>query len=159
MEVAGVEGEVESFNIRATIIRRGDNVRIIVPNQEWLTSKVTTYTYGSRRSLVTVQIGVSYESDLKQVRKLMIETVKQHPNVLQDPAPFAALVNFGDFTLDLLAGGWVAEPSLRVGVMGDLRLMILDAFKEHGADMPYPQQEVRLRVDASESPPAESPQA
>jgi potassium efflux system protein len=158
VEVAGVEGEVERFNIRATIIRRLDNVRIIVPNQEWLTSKVTTYTYGNRQSLVTVKVGVSYESDLEQVRKLMIETVKRHPKVLQDPAPFAALVNFGNSTLDLVAGGWVAEPRLRAGVMGDLRLMILDAFKEHGVEMPPPQQEIFVHTDASDTPPAESPQ-
>ncbi len=147
VEVDGVEGEVESLRIRATTIRRIDAVRIIVPNQEWLTSKVTTFTHTARRGLVKVNIGISYQSDLQQARTLLIETVQRHPDVLPDPAPFAALINFGDSSLEIMVGAWVADASIRGRVAGELRLMIWEAFNAHGIEIPYPQQEVHIRTD------------
>jgi potassium efflux system protein len=148
VEVEGIEGEVERLQIRTTTIRRLDNVRIIVPNQEWLTSEVTTYSYGSRRSQIRVPVGVSYESDLQQVQRLLIETARQHPEILQDPAPSTALLNFGDSTLDMVTLGWVADPKIRVRVTGELRAMIADTFNEHGVEVPPPQQEVYVHIDS-----------
>lgn len=144
VEVEGVEGEVESLRIRATTIRRLDNVRIIVPNQEWLNSRVTTYTHSGRRALVRVAVGVSYQSDLQKTRELVIETIGQHPDILAEPEPFAALINFGESSLDILGGGWVGEANTRLRVAGELRLMIWDAFKEHGVEIPFPQRDVHL---------------
>lgn len=147
VEVDGVEGEVESLRIRATIIRRLDDVRIIVPNQEWLNSRVTTYTHGGRQSLVKVSIGVSYQSNLQQIRDLLTETARHHPDVLQDPEPVAALINFGKSSLDILVGAWVGDASIRRQVGNELRLMIWDSFKEHAIEIPYPQQDVHLHTD------------
>lgn len=147
VEVDGVEGEVESLRIRATTIRRVDAVRIIVPNQEWLTSRVTTFTHTARRGLVKVTIGVSYQSNLQQVRALLIETAQKHPDVLSDPAPFAALINFGDSSLEILVGAWVTDASTRGRVAGELRLMIWETFNVHGIEIPYPQQDIHIRTD------------
>ncbi len=147
VEVEGVEGEVESLRIRATIIRRLDDVRIIVPNQEWLNSRVTTYTHGGRRSLVKVSVGVSYRSNLQQIRDLLIETARRHPDVLYDPEPAAILINFGASSLDILVAAWVGDASIRRRVANELRLMIWDTFEEHGIEIPYPQQDVHLHPD------------
>ena len=147
VEVEGVEGEVESLRIRATIIRRLDDVRIIVPNQEWLNSRVTTYTHGGRRSLVKVSVGVSYRSNLQQIRDLLIETARRHPDVLYDPEPAAILINFGASSLDILVAAWVGDASIRRRVANELRLMIWDTFEEHGIEIPYPQRDVHLHPD------------
>lgn len=147
VEVEGVEGEVENLRIRATTIRRLDNVRIIVPNQEWLNSRVTTYTHSGRRALVRVAVGVSYQSDLQKTRDLVIETIGQHPDILPEPEPFAALINFGESSLDVLGGGWVGEANMRLRVAGELRLMIWDVFNEHGIQIPYPQRDVHLYTE------------
>ncbi len=145
VEIAGSEGEIEKMSIRATTIRRLDNVRIIVPNQEWLVSQVTTYTQTGRRTLAKISVGVSYSSDVEQVRQLLIDTVGRHPEILAEPEPFAVLLSFGESSLNLLAGGWVAEATTRIRVTNEVRLMIWETFGEHGIQIPFPQRDLHIR--------------
>ncbi|MCB0166790.1 MAG: mechanosensitive ion channel, partial [Anaerolineae bacterium] len=130
VEIGASEGEVEKMSIRATTIRRLDNIRIIVPNQEWLVSQVTTYTHSGRRTLARVAVGVSYNSNVPQVRQLLIDTIGAHPEILPEPVPFAVLAEFGDSSLNFLTGGWVAEATTRGRVTNELRVMIWEAFAE-----------------------------
>ena len=145
VEIGTSEGEVEKMSIRATTIRRLDNIRIIVPNQEWLVSQVTTYTHSGRRTLARIPVGVSYDSDVQQARQVLIDTVKSHPEILPEPEPFAVLLEFGESSLNLLTGGWVAEATTRGRVSNELRLMIWEAFAEHGIEIPFPQRDLHIR--------------
>jgi small-conductance mechanosensitive channel len=82
------------------------------------------------------------------VKRLLIETARQHREILQDPAPDTALLNFGDSTLDMVTLAWVADPKIRVRVTGELRAIIADTFNEHGIEVPLPQQEVYVHIDS-----------
>jgi small-conductance mechanosensitive channel len=145
VDIGGTEGEVATLSIRATVVKTFDNVEYIVPNQNWLNSVVTTYTRSSRRVRTRVPISVSYDSDVHAVRELLLETALAHPLVLKEPAPGAALVNFGDSSIDFLVLVWVDDAKNKGKVAGELRFMIWDAFKANGIEIPYPQSDVHIR--------------
>ncbi len=145
VEISGTEGQVDSISIRSTIVRTFDNVEYIVPNQDWLTTTVTTFTRNNRRARARVPIGVSYDSDVRQVQQLLVGTALQHPDVLKDPAPVAPLVNYGDSSVDFVVLAWVEDAMNRGKVAAELRLMIWDAFKEHGIEIPFPQRDLHIR--------------
>lgn len=145
VEISGTEGAVDKLSIRSTVVRTFDNVEYIVPNQDWLNSTVTTYTRNSRRTRARVPIGVSYDSDVRQVQEILLGLARSHPDVLQDPPPLAPLIGFGDSSVDFVVLAWVEDALIKGKVAGELRLMIWDAFKEHGIEIPYPQRDLHLR--------------
>lgn len=163
VEISGTEGAVDQLSIRATVVRTFDNVEYIVPNQDWLNSTVTTYTRNSRRTRARVPIGVSYDSDVRQVQEILLGLARSHPDVMQDPPPLAPLVGFGDSSVDFIVLAWVEDALIKNKVAADLRMMIWDAFQEHDIEIPYPQRDLHIRsglpLGLSETTPAQLPDA
>lgn len=150
VEVGGHEGEVDNLSIRATIVRTFDNVEFIVPNQEWLTSTVTTFTRNNRQARTRVPISVSFGSDVQAVQTLLVETALQHPLVLAEPRPLAPIVNFGQFSIDYIVLAWVADAKDRALVASELRMTYWNALKAHGIEVPYPQSDIHVRSGSLE---------
>ena len=147
VEVGGHEGEVDNLSIRATIVRTFDNVEFIVPNQEWLTSTVTTFTRNSRQARTRVPISVSFGSDVQAVQTLLIETALLHPLVLDEPRPIAPIVEFGAFSINYVVLAWVEDAKDRAQAASELRMMYWNTLKEHDIQVPYPQTDVHLHRD------------
>lgn len=145
VEISGTEGHVDKLSIRSTVVRTYDNIEYIVPNQDWLSSTIKTYTRNSRRVRTSVPIGVSYDADPRFVQQLLVETALSHPDVLHEPSPAAALVNFGASSIDFVVLAWVDDVKLMGKVAGDLRFRIWDALKANGIEMPFPQQDIHIR--------------
>ena len=101
-----------------------------------------------------IPVGVSYDSDVRQVQKILVDTALSHPLVLKDPAPGAALVNFGDSSVDFIVLVWVDDAKIKGKVAGDLRFMIWDAFKANGIEIPYPQRDLHIRSGLEALQPA-----
>jgi small-conductance mechanosensitive channel len=146
VEVGGHEGEVENLSIRATIVRTFDNVEFIVPNQEWLTETVTTFTRTNRQGRTRVPISVAFGSDVQAVQALLVATALQHPLVLPEPQPLAPILDFGTFSINYIVLAWVADAKDRALVGSELRMMFWNALKAHGIQVPYPQSDVHLRA-------------
>lgn len=138
-------GEVKNLSIRATTISTFDNVELIVPNQRFLTSTVRTYTKSNRLIRVLIPIGVSYNSDPKVVRDLLLAEVQRHNLVQAQPEPAVHFMGFGDSSLDFRLAVWVDDPLLMLGVASDLRFMIFKALAEHNIEIPFPQRDLHIR--------------
>jgi len=145
VDVNGELGVVESLSIRSTTIRTLENVDVIIPNQTFLTSPVYTYTKSSKVVRGDLTVGVSYESDPTEVRRLLQETVSKHGNVLKNPEPRILFVDFGASSLDFRVFFWVEHPLQRILVASDLRMMIWKTFEKHEIEIPFPQQDLHLR--------------
>jgi small-conductance mechanosensitive channel len=145
VEVDGVLGTVENLGIRATTVRTYDNIEMIIPNETFFTSTVTTYTHGSRITRIMLTVGVSYESDPQQVIDILKDTAQRHGLVLNKPAPEVYFENYGDSSIDFHLAIWVAEPNQRIFVPSDLRLMIWKEFQKHNIEIPFPQRDLHLR--------------
>ena len=145
VQIADVEGEVDRLSIRSTVVRTFDNVEFVVPNQDWLSSTVVTYTRTDRRARMRVPIGVTYEVDPHIVQQVLIEAARRHPDVLADPPPLAPVVDYGASSVDFVVLAWVEDAKYRNRIAAELRLLIWTALAEHGIDIPYPQQDVHIR--------------
>lgn len=145
IEVNNQLGTVEKLNIRSTIIRTNDNVEIIVPNETFLTSQLTTFTKTNPLVRVSVPVGVSYDSDPKQVRDILISTAVNHGLVRKDPAPFVFFEGFGESSIDFTLVIWMDEPARRRRVRSDLYYMIWDALAKYNIEIPFPQRDLNFR--------------
>lgn len=145
IEVNNQLGTVEKLNIRSTIIRTNDNVEIIVPNETFLTSQLTTFTKTNPMVRVSVPIGVSYGSDPKLIRDILMNTAAKHGLVRKDPPPFVFFEGFGESSIDFTLVIWMDEPARRRRVRSDLYYMIWDTLAKHDIEIPFPQRDLNLR--------------
>jgi len=144
IELNGEIGVVEKLNIRSTIIRTNDNVEVVVPNEFFFTSQVTTYTRSENLTRINLTLGVSYNSDPKQVRDILVETAVKHGLVRRDPAPTVYFNGFRDSSLEFRLAVWIDQPKRAPRVRSDLYFMIWEALARHNVKIPFPQQDINL---------------
>jgi small-conductance mechanosensitive channel len=158
IEVGQDTGVVEEIKLRATRIRTGDNVQLIVPNGLMLSDVVTTYSQQAsairRRKRLRITVGVGYESDPHEVMAILLQAT-DHQDVLEEPAPNVLLTGFGESHFEFELRAWVADAGRMPAVSSALRLKIWDLFREKGITMPYPRRDLHIR-SAEELPLAHS---
>jgi small-conductance mechanosensitive channel len=151
IEVGETLGDVVRLRGRSTWIQTNDNVVIIVPNSEFINSRVTNWTANDRQVRISLPVGVSYDSDPKEVREVLSRIAAQHPDVLPEPAPEIIFLDFGDSSLDFELRVWtVRQVQTPQRLKSDLYFTIFDAFREKGIEIPFPQRDLHLRSVAPE---------
>lgn len=131
VEVAGTEGRIDKLSIRSTVVRTPDNVEYIVPNQDWLNSVVTTLAHTNQRVPVKMTLAVSTTEDPRYVRRLLIEGAQSMSELLTEPRPGAALVDYNGAALNFVVFGWVADIEQRAAVTEQMRFHIWERLLAH----------------------------
>jgi len=161
IEVGPVTGDVVNISLRATTVVTNDNIAVIVPNSEFVSSRVTNWSYTDRDVRFNFPVGVSYRSDPEVVRRLLLQVADQHAGVLKNPKPDALLQEFGDSALNFVLRVWTRQYSTTPGTLrSELNFMISKTFKEHGIEIPFPQRDIHIRSGAVAGQPSQgsSPQ-
>ncbi len=146
---SGEEGYVSDITWRSTAIRALSNNMVIVPNAKLSQAIVTNYYLPEKRLGVSLQVSVSYGSDLDRVEQILLEIVEKGaidiPGLLANPAPWVTFdPGFGDSSLGLTLGYQVAEFANQYGVRHALRKRIYKRFQEESINMPFPTRTVYL---------------
>ena len=98
---------------------------------------------------LSVPVGVSYDSDLQKVSKLLEDIGRQHEEVLVNPEPAVLVSDLGDNAVNMVlrVSTGLAERAARV--KSDLLMEIYRIFNEQKIEMPCPQRDLHIRsVDA-----------
>lgn len=91
IEAQGVLGHVKEIQIFTTVLTTPENKTAIVPNGPMANGNIVNYS-AEGRMRVDLTFGLHYGSSISQAREVLLEAMREHPNVLQDPAP-AVTVN------------------------------------------------------------------
>ena len=142
VEAAGISGAVEEVQILVTVMKTGDNKKIIVPNSQIMGSIITNYSANDTRR-VDLTVGVSYDDDLDKVRKEIQALVDADERILKDPGVTIAVSELADSSVNFAVRPWV-KTSDYWGVYFDLTEGIKKRFDEVGISFPFPQQDVHL---------------
>ncbi len=145
VEVEGRMGTVEKLRIRSTTVRTFDNIEVIIPNQQLLTSSVTTYTHTNRRVRIRMSVGASYQADPQDVRDALVTASSRHGLVLKEPAPLIFFMGYGASSIDFDLMVWVEDISNMMQVRSDLYFMIWREFQKRQIEIPFPQRDLHLR--------------
>lgn len=146
----GTTGFIRQNAARYTLIELFDGREVFIPNEEFITQRVTTLTHSSRRGRVEIPVGVAYGSNVAKVRELLIEAAKSSPKCLLDPAPNAFLTTFADSSLNFVLYFWVEDViEGRLGPKHEVMEAILASFDAHGITIPFPHQvEIQMPGEA-----------
>jgi small-conductance mechanosensitive channel/CHASE3 domain sensor protein len=156
----GLTGTVKSINVRSTLINTNDNIDIVVPNSEFVTTRLTNWTLGERILRIRIPFGVAYGSDKELVRKAAKEAAAEVPYTLTNMKgrePDVWLVEYGDNSLNFLLLVWVNRQGARRPTRSRAAYLwaLESKLAEYGIEIPFPQRDLHLR---SGWPEAEAPE-
>lgn len=139
------EGDVQSINLRTTVVLTNDRIAIIVPNSKLVSQRVVNWSYGDPRARIAITVGVAYDSDIELVTDTLLKGAQGVPNVLTEPAPRVQFLKFGDYSLDFRLLVWTNQPRRHVQLRSDINYRIAQLFRERSIKIPYPTQEFLLK--------------
>lgn len=148
IEGGGVSGAVEEVQILTTVLKTGDNKRVIIPNSQIMGSTITNYSANETRR-VDLVVGVSYSDDLDKVRKELEGLVAADDRILEDPAVTIAVSELADSSVNFVLRPWVKTADYW-GVYFGLTEAIKKRFDEVGISIPFPQQDVHIHNVAAD---------
>jgi potassium efflux system protein len=143
--VGQLSGTVSRVRIRATTITDWDRKEIIVPNKAFITEQVVNWTLADPITRVVVPVGIAYGSDYELAQKVMEDTLRALPLVLDEPAPQVFFIGFGDSSLDFSLRVHSRQLSDRLPLMHAVHKAILKALRENGIEIPFPQRDLHIR--------------
>lgn len=147
---SGVHGEVRDIKMLSTRIVTNDNIDILVPNSEFVSGRVTNWTYREVSRRLRVAFGVAHGSDKELVKKAALEAASQVPFTLDLEGarkPQVWLVGFGGSSLDFELVVWLnAEATKRPSAVKAAYLWALEtALRKYRIDIPFPQRDLHIR--------------
>jgi len=142
IEAQGHKGAVKEIHIFVTILLSGENKTIILPNAAVSNGNIVNYTTeGVIR--VDMNFGISYDSNIKDAKNVLMKVVEKHPKVLKVPAPFIGVSELGDSAVNL-----VVRPYSTPGDYWDVYFTIYEegkiALDNAGIVIPFPQVDVHM---------------
>jgi small-conductance mechanosensitive channel len=146
IEVGSVAGQVTRINLRSTTVVTNDNITIIVPNSNFITSAVTNWSYGDPKVRLRLPVGVAYGSDVEKLRTLLLEVAAENAATLKQPAPSVRFLGFGDSALNFELAIWTIDMAQSpTRFRSELYFAIERKLREHKIEIPFPQRDLHLR--------------
>ncbi|MEP1031965.1 mechanosensitive ion channel domain-containing protein [Ekhidna sp.] len=144
--VGDTEGDVINISVRATTILTNENVSIIVPNSEFISSRVINWSHNDRNIRFDIPVGVSYQEDPEEVRKVLMDVAEENEHALKHPSPHVFFDEFGDSSLNFTLAIWTSTHTDKPRrLKTELYFAIFEKFKEKGIEIPFPQRDVHIK--------------
>ena len=140
------EGDVESINLRTTIVSTNDRIAIIIPNSKLVGQRVINWSYADPRARISIPISVADDSDVDNVTKTLIEAAQGVEFVLKDPPPRVQFMKFGDYSLDFRLLVWTNQPRRHPQIRSDINYRIYKLFRQRNIQTSVPKQEMVLKA-------------
>jgi small-conductance mechanosensitive channel len=142
-------GDVINVGPRSTRLKTLDYQIVTIPNNKITTTVIVNYAEPDQKLRITIPVSVAYGSDIAKVRQILLEiahdVIKKTEYLLEDPAPKAFFLEFGDSGLKFILYVWAKKYNLPDEVKDAINSRIAQRFAAEGIDIPFPQVEVRLK--------------
>jgi small-conductance mechanosensitive channel len=153
IEVGQTYGRIQSLGARYVSVVTRDNTEYIIPNEDLITNRVINWSYTDKTVRLRIGVGVSYDSDVHEVMRLITEAAAKVDRVLEDPHPVCQHKDFGSSSIDMELRIWIKDPENGISnVSSNVRVAIWDSFKKHNIQIPFPQRDLHIRHESWDSP-------
>jgi small-conductance mechanosensitive channel len=143
--VEGLFGSVYRIGLRTTEVITRDDVKIIIPNSKIVGSSVTNWSHSKRPARFSIDVGVSYASDIDQVERILLECAHEQQSIRKTPGPSVQLMNYGDSSVDFRLYFFTREFILSERLKSDVRKRVFKKLAEHNVVIPFPQRDVWMK--------------
>ncbi|MCB1368257.1 MAG: mechanosensitive ion channel family protein [Rhodobacteraceae bacterium] len=149
IEVGAYSGYVRKISVRSTEIDTFDRATVVVPNADFISGTVINYTHSSMNGRVKVPVGVAYDSDTRQVEKILLEVAESHDMVDHRFNVNVVFLGFGADSMDFEIRAVLKDVNYVLAVKSDMNHEIARRFREEGIEIPFAQRDINVRnIDA-----------
>jgi len=138
-EAMGTVKEIEPF---ATVLQRPDNTHMYVPNSTMTTSEIRNFSRNETRRM-KFSVGISYDADISQAKRIVSKTLKSLDFVLSDPEPIIGASSLGDSSVIISIYYWI-EAGDYMRAITEVAEPIKTDLESGGIEIPFPQRDVNL---------------
>ncbi|MFP5468110.1 MAG: mechanosensitive ion channel family protein, partial [Alphaproteobacteria bacterium] len=133
---------------RYTLIDTGDGREIMVPNDDFISSRVTNWTFTNNGVLIEIRVNIAYGADIELAQKLMLAAASNHPCCSRFRPVNCYLQEFGGDAISFVLSFWIDDVICdgRVKPRSEVMLAIVRAFRENGIEMVAPKREAAKAV-------------
>lgn len=142
IQAQGHLGTVKEIHIFVTVLLSPESKTIIIPNGAISNGDITNFTTEGKIR-VDMVFGISYDSDIRKAKSLLMDVMKAHPKVLTDPAPFVGVKELADSSVNLAVRPYAA-PADYWTVYFDVYEAGKLALDQGGITIPFPQMDVHF---------------
>lgn len=142
IEAQGTSGTVKEITIFTTKLNTFGNQLVIIPNGKLSNDNITNYSAENKRRN-KIDIGISYSSNIKQAKDILLELVNEQEAVIKDPLPEVVVSSLGDSSVSLSIRYWASNEdfwAIHFYTMEQAKKRL----EENGISIPFPQREVRI---------------
>lgn len=149
--IGDTHGIVSEITLQNTVLLCQQSRHLIIPNSKVLDSPVLNLTLNNSLSRTEVNVSIAYDSDISLAMGLIRAVLSENQNVLKTPPFRIILSEFEDSAIRITAYFFIdLSKVFETNVQSAVRMSILNAFREHNIEIPFPQTEVKIRNDAVE---------
>ncbi len=130
VKLSGIWGYVDSITLASTKIQGFQGQMFNIPNGVVWSGMIETLTQSKNRK-VDIWLQIPFSEELERVEKLLLEIIKSHPKILQDPPPSTFVWQIAEYYISVGIGGWATKEDYW-GVHEDVIRMIRERFIKEG---------------------------
>jgi small-conductance mechanosensitive channel len=157
IEVGEFSGYVRGIRVRSTEIETFDRATVIIPNADLIAGTVLNRTHIGMAGRLIVPVGVAYDSNPREVERILLEIADRHPVVLDDPPPAVIFMGMGDNAINFELRCRLRDVNFSLTVRSDMNFSIFERFNAAGIVFPFPQRVVQIVGDKPEDKPGDEP--
>lgn len=161
LQLMGEYGKVTDINLRHTTIETWDNRRIIIPNNKMDEEIIDNYTIGDPAILGTLEMGISYDSNVDRAREIMQEQTLMHPDFFDyqkhkdmlssDEKIVVRMIDMSDSAIVLKLYFWAYDYPTYIKMQADIREKVKKQFDKEGIEIPFPYRTLVYKKDLKDT--------
>ena len=142
IETAAVAGSVQEIGLFVTQLETAEGLFFFVPNSALWNTPLKNFSRNPRR-LMTILIGISYETDPAEARRVLLKMASEDPRILPDPPPQVSVEKYGDGAITVALRAW-APSSVFVEAQRTMTEDAKQRLQAAGIEIAFPQRVVQV---------------
>jgi small-conductance mechanosensitive channel len=146
VQIGDALGLVQRVTLASTIVWTRDNIQYIIPNTDIIANTVTNYTFSDPEIRIHIPVGVSYNADPLEVRRILLEAAERNEHVKKTKKPRVWFTEYGDSSINFALLVWIDIRRVsRSYIKSLLYFDIFQALRQAGIEIPFPQRDLHLK--------------
>jgi small conductance mechanosensitive channel len=147
IQAQGEAGTVSSVQMFNTVLKTPDNRKVIIPNGAISSGTITNFSTEETRRMDMV-FGIGYDDDLEKAKNVLKEMADADKRLLTDPAPFIAVKELADSSVNLVVRIWCKKEDYW-DIHFDWQNNVKLRFDKENISIPYPHRTIYTIAEAA----------
>lgn len=146
VQIGSNTGEITRIGIRSMTMKTWDNLEVIIPNSDVITSAFTNWTHSDNVIRTVLYIGIRYNADPHKAMEIMKQVLGGHKAILSNPEWSVLLWEFRDSVIAFRVQYYTDFfKSNLLDIRSEVMLAIYDGFEKAGIGIPNAQRDLHIK--------------